>query len=432
MSLVLLGILNSQAAGGGASYWLSAMSGSGGEFAFGGAVDSGDNLYSTGYTSTATGSGQDYWVVKQDSAGEILFQKRYGASQGQIARSIAVDSSDNTVVYGYQGTYLITIKLNSSGTIQWQRALQDSFYGVGYGQTAIDSANNIYVVGAYAGTRAFIAKYNSSGTLQWQKYLGTGSSTTFSSVAIDSSDNVYALGRTDLAGAGFQDWLIAKYNSSGTIQWQRVFGAGGSEDVGQIRIDSSNNIYAVGQGAGGAGSNDLIIAKYNSSGTLQWQRYLGGASTDEGKGLAFDSSDNIYVAGFTNSDGAGNSDFVIAKYNSSGTIQWQRTIGTTGSDRGRDVVVDSFDSVYVLGDSSGLDATDASSLIAKIPNDGSLEGTYSLGGVNVVYEASTLTAGTSSFSGNTPSLSSGTSTLTTPTITLTAATTTISQDLVNL
>ena len=75
-----------------------------------------------------------------------------------------------------------------------------------------------------------------------------------------------------------------------------------------------------------AGSNDLFVVKYNSSGTKQWTKQLGTSSTELAEGIATDSSGNVYVAGYTYGglDGytnAGNRDLFVVKYNSDGVKQ---------------------------------------------------------------------------------------------------------------
>jgi len=58
----------------------------------------------------------------------------------------------------------------------------------------------------------------------------------------------------------------------------------------------------------------MVLVKYDSSGVLQWNRTWGGSNWDEGNGVVVDSSDNVYLAGFTESFGAGNFDMVLVKY----------------------------------------------------------------------------------------------------------------------
>ena len=258
----------------------------------------------------------------------------------------------------------------------------------------------------------------------WLATLGGADREEGFSITTDSLGNSYELGITNSTGAGGYDFLLAKYDQDGIVQWQRVIGGAGGENGYGVAVDSSDNVYAAGYTtSAGAGGADFLIAKYNSSGTIQWQRVLGGAGNDSGQSVAIDSADNVYVLGFTLSAGAGSLDFLLAKYNSSGTIQWQRVLGTAGSyENGRSVAVDLLDNVYVFGVTGGIGEGGDEYLQAKLPNDGSLTGTYALDGVDVVYAASSLTAATSTLTAATSSLTAATSSLTAATSTLTAAT----------
>ena len=108
-------------------------------------------------------------------------------------------------------------------------------------------------------------------------------------VATDSSGNVYVTGGTKggLDGntsAGNTDLFVLKYNSSGTKQWTKQLGSSGRDSANAIAIDSSGNLYVAGITYGGldwntnSGANDLFVVKYNSSGTKQWTKQLGSSS----------------------------------------------------------------------------------------------------------------------------------------------------------
>ena len=443
MSLIRLGFWAASGAGAGVSYWLATLGGSGSDEGYSVALDSSGNSYAFGFTDSTGAGDRDFLLAKHDSAGTIQWQRILGGAARDWGRSVAIDSSDNIYVFGYTSSAgagssdFLLAKYNSSGTNQWQRILGGGSAETGYA-VAIDSSDNIYVVGetgsAGAGSSDFlIAKYNSSGTIQWQRVLGGTSGDAGYAVAIDSSDNIYVVGETGSAGAGDDDFLIAKYNSSGTIQWQRVLGGSGNDKCFSAAIDSSDNLYVFGYTAStGAGSNDFLLAKYNSSGTIQWQRVLGGSSNENANSITIDSSGNIYVCGFTLSAGEGSLDFLIAKYNSSGTIQWQRVLGGTGDDRGNSIGIDSSDNIYVLGQTASTGSGSDDFLIAKLPNDGSLTGTYVLDGVDIVYSASTLTGATSTLTAATSSLTAAASSLTGATSTLTAADVTLTSYLVEL
>jgi len=181
-------------------------------------------------------------------------------------------------------------------------------------------------------------KYNSSGTKQWTKQMGTSSKDWGNGVTTDSSDNIYVTGYT---GGGLDgntdgysnDIFLVKYNSSGTKQWTKQMGVESLHDGGnEVTTDSSDNIYVTGETVGGLDGNtysggfDVFLVKYNSSGTKQWTKQMGTSSGDYGNGVTTDSSGNIYVTGWTyggldGNTSSGNQDIFLVKYDSSGTKQ---------------------------------------------------------------------------------------------------------------
>ena len=163
---------------------------------------------------------------------------------------------------------------------------------------AVDSDKNVYLVGlARTGTwgRAWgcLHKFDKDGNFQWGRTIGDASSahnTWFSHVAV-SSDRIVVVGATlnnpNAANTGnYQDMIIAMYDMSGTLIWQKIYGKV-TEWPGQnwshhdmsehVLIDSSNNVYICGNqqnqcgsGIGVCNANALIL-KFDSSGALQWQ-----------------------------------------------------------------------------------------------------------------------------------------------------------------
>ena len=88
----------------------------------------------------------------------------------------------------------------------------------------------------------------------------------------------------------------------------------------------SGDTYGRLDGNTSAGNADLFVAKYNSSGTKQWTKQLGTSKNDRARGVVTDSSGNVYVTGDTyggldGNTNAGNADIFVVKYNSSGTKQ---------------------------------------------------------------------------------------------------------------
>jgi len=380
------------------------------------AVDSSGNMYYVGYNYAYPG-GTDYSqnVVKYNSSGEIVWQRSLDtASIVDAAYSVSLDSSGNVYVFGIgnANTYATYIKYNSSGTIQWQKRLTDAFIYVLPNDSAIDSSGNLYIAGqTYNNSTnnydAVVIKFDSSGAITWQRRVYSNNAEYFSGIAVDSSSNVYVCGITVRSGAANKG-IVFKYNSSGSLQWQREFSSLDTVATEGIVCDSTGAIYIASfysDSSGGTNFGSLI--KYNSSGTLQWQTkttylaYPVSSSTNTNSmSLAVDSSNNIYVIStssqYTTSGGTVyGSPNLIQKFNSSGTQQWARNFNLDNyTGNGLATIATNGNDYYIYFTVSFGAAT--STLGAKLPTDGSKAGRYTVGPVNVTYNAvtTTVTSGT--------------------------------------
>jgi len=309
---------------------------------------------------------------------EAYWYATIGNTSSNKGYDVRVDSSKNVYLSG--STYpdhSIIVKYDSSGSLQWQRTITADEAEIT--NLGLDGSDNIYVVGdtesnSQGGRDFYIVKLNSSGTSQWQRGLGaSGSEEAIGHIATDSSGNTYGCGYADSG----DEMFLFKYNSSGTLQWQRKLGPSGDQAYHtDVALDSSGNVYASGESnVGGSGNPALTLVKYNSSGTLQWKKSLQGSSnSEEGTGVAVDSSSNVYVVGDVESAGAGGNDILLVKYNDSGVVQWKRAIGGTNSDRGTGVAVDSSGNVYICGQgASGGPYFNDYIIIAKFNSSGSLQ-----------------------------------------------------------
>ena len=296
-----------------------------------------------------------------------------GADSGY---GVAVDSSDNVYVVGLTaatGTLNFQwAKYNVSGTLQWQRYLGGAASDIAYG-VAVDSSSNVYVVGSSDTKNIQLAKYNTSGSIQWQRRLSVPTLTAEGKgISVDSSGNVYLVGDSHTNPPGTNNFQIAKYNTSGTIQWQRTLGGAGSGySYGRgVAVDSSGDVYVVGS-TDNPGTTRIELAKYNTSGTIQWQKSLGSGGAT-GYGVAVDSSGNVYITGVDSA-----SDMQLAKYNTSGVIQWQRKLSGFNSDVGFAIATDTSANVYAVG-YSNISGTNRVQ-IAKYNSSGTLQWQRMLG-----------------------------------------------------
>ena len=302
-------------------------------------MDSSDNVYCAGSTYGALGEAhggeEDSFIMKFNSSGAIQWVTQLGEttkgfvggdnSQDDSCYSIAVDSSDNIYCAGstsgalgeaHGGDYdAFVMKLDSSGAIQWVTQLGETTKGFVDGDNSqydycnsitVDSSDNIYCAGStYKGALgeapggggeadAFVMKLDFSGAIQWVTQLGEttqgfvgGDNSQYdacTSIAVDSSDNVYCAGSTYGAlgevNEGETDAFVMKLDSSGAIQWVTQLGETTKGFVDgdnsqndycySIAVDSSDNVYCAGStygalGEAQGGEGDVFVMKLTSS-----------------------------------------------------------------------------------------------------------------------------------------------------------------------
>ncbi len=206
---------------------------------------------------------------------------------------------------------------------------------------AVDSSGNAYAAGITnspdfptanplqggdSRTTAFVSKLNPVGSaLVYSTYLGGSTSDYGSAIAVDSSGNAYVAGYTGSSNfptanplqanlRGYQNAFVAKLNAAGSALVYSTYLGGSLYDSGYaIAVDSSGNAYVAGGTnsvnfptanplqANLTGYQNAFVAKLNPAGSaLVYSTYLGGGS-DNGTGIAVDSSGSAYVAGWTQS-----------------------------------------------------------------------------------------------------------------------------------
>ncbi len=304
------------------------------------------------------------------------------------AGGIAIDSNSNIfsscIVGVTGGSRILITKTDPLGTVQFVKYLTAiSGYTFTYDYPArivVAASGNIYVTTGLSSTPGNanyyygITKMDSSGTILWSRYLSFSTSTNFQtetgSLSIDSSENIYLcpFDIYDSPSGSNAGTIIAKWNSSGTLQWQKkisnmrtnYWGDGG------IKIDSVNNyayLYGfLGSGyPGGGGTQGGVLAKFDTDlTTAQWQRAQTGDVYWTGDIAINTTNQNVYMFGRINPG--------VIKYNSQGVLQWQRVFSTPSLtiDRHGNVATNSNDELFVAAGES------VNTAILRISSDGSL------------------------------------------------------------
>lgn len=323
-------------------------------------------------TSTLSGPyySFDISISKLDSNGNFVWAKKVGGIGDDSPTAVAVDNSGKVYITGYfnntvdfdpgSGVFnlstsgpsgtpdIYVLKLDTDGSFLWAK----SFTSVGHNTAEAiktDAFGNVYFTGTFSNTvdfdpnsgvmqltaagdsglpDAFVTKLDSNGNLLWAKSFSGTNFDNGKSLTIDSSNNVIVTGTFNgtvdfdpssnvhnLTSQGGFDVFVAKLDTAGNFLWAKNFGGLLADNVNNIVVDASNNIYATGFFTGSSNFNiggdavvlnatgdnentDAFILKLNSDGNFSWVKSIKGTKDQAGIAMAIDGLGNIYNGGY--------------------------------------------------------------------------------------------------------------------------------------
>ncbi len=291
------------------------------------AVDSQDNIIVAGAVNdTGLLQGYDYCLVKYDTDGTKLWDKKYDRKMYDTPLGVAVDSMDNIIVTGMSGRIEFTpqftidldfwtIKCDSNGNKLYEEDYHVSDIDTPFG-VAVDSQDNIIIAGItnYTGKLVYYTiKYSPTLSKMWEKYFSNGFEDAGSAVAVDSEDNIIVTGGS--SDDSSLNYGTLKYTPDGSQfpSWPKFYDSGGKDDARAVAVDFDDNIIVTGGSDG-----EWYTVKYDKDGNMKWGKDPG--IRGEARGVAVDGGNNIIVTGYREENSIRN--FYTIKYRANGDVIW--------------------------------------------------------------------------------------------------------------
>ena len=323
--------------------WARALGGASTDVASFARATSDGGIVACGFTASSGAGGEDAWVVRLDSSGTVLWQRAYGGPADDRAYVIQEAPGAGFIVLGWTESFgaggrdAWVLRLDDSGNVVWQRA---------YGGAGFDQGDDIrftpdggfiaacFTTSAGAGQEdLWLLKLDAAGGIQWQRTLGGTAADLAEHVETTSDGGYLATGFTRSFGFGRNDVWVIKLSPSGDVLWQRVIGAPG-DDIPEYLEKTADGGFVIAGATDsfGAGGTDAFLLKFDASGVLQWQRAYGGSGADYAESVRQTGDGGFIIGGHTDSSGAGGHDVWAVRLDASGDVLWQRTYGGEGED----------------------------------------------------------------------------------------------------
>jgi hypothetical protein len=336
----------------------------------------------TGSTASVDGDvsnnhgGNDYWVLKLDENGTLLWQKTFGGSNNERPYDIYetndggyllagfTKSNDGDVTGNHGNADYWLVKLSASGTLEWQKTFGGS--NDDYAYSVLQTEDLGIVIAGYTTSTdgdvttnqgysdCWIIKLTAEGNIAWQKTFGGSGGDSATNIKATPDGGYIISGETSSADGditlnhGNIDFWVFKIDSEGNLEWQRTLGGNGADYATDARPAMEGGYIVFGYAGsedneeltGHHGIFDYWIIKLSETGSLEWQRCLGGSGADWGRAITQLPDSSYVLFGATNSidgdviDHYEDPDFWLVKLSNTGEMIWQKVLGGSKAEHG--------------------------------------------------------------------------------------------------
>lgn len=386
--------------------WVNTYGGSNADIAHSVIQTSDGHIAILGYTESIDGditdktlAVNDFWLIKINLNGEIIWNKTYGGSgddKGQevietldggfaitgYSMSADGDGSNNE---GFHDNWII--KLDANGEIQWEKSY--GFTGHDHAYSILQTLDGGYFMTGFLDVTAsggdgnsrrrhgvgeyWCHRLDANGDIVWRRYFG-GTNNDRSFDAVQSNDGGFVItGFTesndfDITNSrGSYDFWVIKLDANGNLVWEKSIGGSEIDQARSIAKTNDNAYLIVGNAFSSdgdinqnLGNSDYFVAKLSDDGTIIWTKNYGGSAFDYATAIT-PSNQGFLITGYSQSTdnhvstNYGDNDFWVLQIDHNGNLLNEISFGGSGLDFAHDIVQLNDGSILVVGETESND-----------------------------------------------------------------------------
>lgn len=340
-----------------------------------------------------TGNTQDFWILKINEQGVKEWDRSYGGADSDVPASVCSngeyyfvggttisdssgDISSNRIDTAYERGDFWVIKIDSHGQKIWDKrfggyrndalmsivpSIDGGCLAVGFTISGISGDVTTPAYDTAKSADYWVVKLGSNGNKMWDRRYG-GPDNDYAYTAIHTSDGGFMIGGISNSSAGdeksepswnsiYTDAWVIRIDSAGNKLWDKTLGTVMPETLYSMIEDEHGNVYLgiSSSGSGGSftypnlgpnfSSSDFILYKMDSEGNDIWNKRYGGSGIDGLFHLTLTESNGVILTGKSNSPISGNKteanlaevEIWVLAVDSNGTVLWDKTIHNTGT-----------------------------------------------------------------------------------------------------
>ncbi len=296
----------------------------------GGYIVAGHTLSADGDVGGNKGQ-RDCWIVKLDAAGQLQWERNYGGSNIDIAYSVRETADSGYIVAGWTrstdgdvsgnngGDDYWVIRLNSDGDIMWTRAYGGSDNDIAYSLELTSDegfvlagysySNNGDVGGNFGVQDYWVLRCDAVGNILWEQNYG-GTNSDLAKEIRTTADGGFVVAGVSFSSdgevgqnSGINDYWIVKLDADGDIQWTKVLGGSSYDEAESIQQTSDGGYLVTGYTRtppGGVGNpiiDNILTIRLDADGSFLWEKRFGGLGIEQSFCVRATADDGFVLCG---------------------------------------------------------------------------------------------------------------------------------------